>query len=813
MRELLPSMQRQYNNHGWRSLQVLVISGEVLPISLWDMLHKLLPDTSILNLYGSTEVSGDCTYFNCKNLPAIMKTNVLTSVPIGVPISNCNVVLLGEPNELDEGEIYVSGLCISNGYFLDPTSTSFDYIKLSQDSGLCKNGPELYFRTGDFAKRLHTGELVFLGRKDRTMKINGQRVSFEEIENALRAHHDVLDVAVVSQKGQGEPAYLRAYMVLNSEDEIYENLSSSMKRWLVKKLPPAMLPHCYSVIKSLPTSTTGKIDYALLSRPDFDLKPVQYKSRISQCSRGCLQALQEVFREALMVKEVAAEDDFFVMGGNSITAAQVAYKLGINMELLYVFSSPSKLLNALLDNDHSHKHERAIESLCADDSLVARKYLKVDSAFYHNLDTTTSKDINPWTSGFSLSVTCSFCRCNKVRIVGEHELTDVRDACWSVNTPRNRKGYMCELWKVNLRSCVDGSPLVVLKDGGVYLFIGSHSHTFLSVDGRSGFTLWEVRLDGRIECSAAIINDFSQVVVGCYKGKIYFLDFMTGNISWTFQTGGEVKSQPVIDECRNLIWCGSYDHNLYALDYINHNCVYSIACGGSIYGSPSIDKVRNILYVASTRGLVTALSIEALPFSSKWVYELGAPVFGSLSVNYINGNVICCLVDGHVIVLSLSGSIVWKAITDGPIFAGSCISYALPSQVIICSRNGSVYSFELEGGELMWEYNIGSPITSSAYVDENMQLISDPSHPSDRLVCICSSSGRIYLLQINVNALIEKHETAMDPFGSIVQEFAKMDLPGDIFSSPVMIGGRIFVGCRDDYVHCIGVGINISAEK
>ncbi|CAL5340467.1 unnamed protein product [Camellia sinensis] len=109
--------------------------------------------------------------------------------------------------------------------------------------------------------------------------------------------------------------------------------------------------------------------------------------------------------------------------------------------------------------------------------------------------------------------------------------------------------------------------------------------------------------------------------------------------------------------------------------------------------------------------------------------------------------------------------------------------------VLICSRDGNIYSFELEKGDLLWEYIVGVPITSSAYVDENLQLI-----------CVCASSGSIYLLRIPSDCVGELNSVRKD----VVQEFARLDLQGDIFSSPVMIGGRIFVGCRDDYVHCLG---------
>ncbi|XP_068635644.1 putative acyl-activating enzyme 19 isoform X2 [Aristolochia californica] len=856
MRAILPVLRRPSNMRVQKLLQVLILSGEVLHVSLWQSLNQLFPRTSILNLYGSTEVSGDCLYFDCKYLSQILESNTLNSVPIGLPISNCDILLIGDSDMPDVGELYVGGSCISVGYLHYPvhlSSKSSDYLTLNKDSGVPHTpakdlGPKIYYRTGDLARKLKSGDFVFLGRIDRTIKVNGQRVALEEIESVLRGHPDVVDAAVVAFfRNQGDFTLLVAFLVMSRrdkfckehcyhDDRMYacEGLGMAIRNWLVQKLQPVMIPSRYFSLDSLPISTSGKIDYSLLESSTFGLK--RSRDEIdSKDNHEILQAIKEAYCDALMVEKMEDDDDFFLMGGNSITAAQVAHRLGINMRQLYVFPSPSKLLHAMLNKkeeninefeqrkdkisylelmpvtmvdqltkvtDEPSKLELKTVNVNNYDSIVISNSLTNDSPKHTRLNAATFCDPCTWSASLNVSMAISYSRCNK--LVYEKEL-EVNDTPFSVKVPRNKNGHIQEEWTVLLDSCVDASPLVVSKENRISLFIGSHSYTFLCIDALSGLVQWEVKLEGRIECSAAVTIDFTQVVVGCYKGKIYFLDFLTGRISWIFEAGGEVKSQPVMDRSRNLVWCGSHDHNLYALDYKNRCCVSTIACGGSIYGSPFVDEVDNMLYVASTSGRVTAVSIKALPFNIAWTYDAGAPIFGSLSMTstrYSTHFVICCMVDGHVVALTSNGCVEWKIMTGGPIFAGACISIALTCQVLVCSQNGSFYSFESDTGRLLLEYNVGDPITSSAYIDENIQLISDPHGPPERLVCICSSSGKIYLFRVAANGIEKKNHVQEKP---MVQEFAKTELPGDIFSSPVMIGGRIFVGCRDDYVHCLRV--------
>ncbi|XAR54259.1 hypothetical protein NMG60_11029310 [Bertholletia excelsa] len=617
MRVMLPALQSPYNKRIQSNLKLLVLSGEVFPMFLWEMLDKLLPETTVLNLYGSTEVSGDCSYFDCKRLPSLLESETLSSVPIGMPISNCDLVLVGDDSSIQGGELYVGGLCIATGYYYEDSVTTQDFVQLPQGSAsgcfVSELECQIYFRTGDFARQLQSGELIYLGRKDRTVKINGQRVALDEIESMLRGYPGVVDAAVILCRGQGDAPLLEAYLIMNQE-VVYGEILRSIRRWVLEKLPLAMIPHHFFFTKSFPRTSTGKVDYSFLASLTSSLKHVDDgvgKVR----STGLLLAIKKVFCEALMVEMVSDNDDFFVMGGNSISAAHVSHKLGIDMRLLYVFPSPLGLQMALLEKESlsnmdaktevNLEHDESVlsfldrkrdfytydphERLLSKSDDYPAKWPKLDFDSHGNSKGISIGDGYPWDS-YSIDVPCSFSRCNKV-IHGADEGNTFSQTKLSFEIPRNQGVAIRELWKVHMESCVDASPLIVLKDRNIFLFIGSHSYKFLCINAKSGLIQWGTKLEGRIECSAAILGNFSQVVVGCYKGNIYFLDFDAGTILWTFQTCGEVKSQPAVDKTRHLVWCGSHDHNLYALDYRNYCCVFKVPCGGSIYGSPAIDEM------------------------------------------------------------------------------------------------------------------------------------------------------------------------------------------------------------------------------
>lgn len=209
-------------------------------------------------------MTGDCTYFDCKRLSLLLEKEVLNSVPIGLPMSNCDVVLVGE-NAPHEGEIYVGGLCVAAGYFHYPYLMPLLDEVLSSEHDVSGCRVQNYFKTGDFARKLPSGDLVFLGRKDRTVKVSGHRIALEEIESALRDHPDVADTAVLSREVDGEFLFLEAHVVLEKTAKRDKLLKTSLRNWLLGKLPRIMIPVSILLTKSLPLTSSGKVDFLSLA--------------------------------------------------------------------------------------------------------------------------------------------------------------------------------------------------------------------------------------------------------------------------------------------------------------------------------------------------------------------------------------------------------------------------------------------------------------------------------------------------------------------------------------------------------------------
>ncbi|MFP5265362.1 MAG: amino acid adenylation domain-containing protein, partial [Blastocatellia bacterium] len=192
------------------SLRRVICSGEALSFELQQRFFELL-DTKLYNLYGPTEASIEVTHWACS------KDDGLGVVPIGRPIANVQIHLLdGELNPVPlvlAGELHIGGICLARGYLNRPDLTAEKFIPnpFSEEAGA-----RLY-KTGDSARYLPAGEIVYLERIDHQVKIRGFRIELGEIEVALRAHPGVQEAVVLAREDDPGDRRLVAYLVPDAD--------------------------------------------------------------------------------------------------------------------------------------------------------------------------------------------------------------------------------------------------------------------------------------------------------------------------------------------------------------------------------------------------------------------------------------------------------------------------------------------------------------------------------------------------------------------------------------------------------------------
>ncbi|MED5621725.1 non-ribosomal peptide synthetase/type I polyketide synthase [Ideonella sp. BN130291] len=329
----VPSMLRLFleepRGEQCRSVRQVLCSGEALPLDAVDRFFEVLPHARLGNLYGPTEAAVDVTCWNC------VPGDPRRIVPIGRPIANTRMYVLGEQLELlpvgQEGELYIGGVQVGMGYVSRPDLTRERFLPDPFNPG------GRMYKTGDVGRWLDDGAIEYLGRADDQVKIRGNRIELGEIEATLLKHPQVAHCVVVARDFGGGDVRLVAYGVARGgwPDAV------SLKAHLAASLPEYMLPQHYVQLAEMPLLPNGKINRKALPAPN-DPAPTTGAA----APRNELEAtLAEVMRGMLKVKALGIDDDFFAMGGHSLLAARVIAQLnkqlGTTLTLRSLFEAPT----------------------------------------------------------------------------------------------------------------------------------------------------------------------------------------------------------------------------------------------------------------------------------------------------------------------------------------------------------------------------------------------------------------------------------------------------------------------------------------
>ncbi|KAJ9430614.1 amino acid adenylation domain-containing protein [Pantoea sp. YR343] len=281
----------------------VMIGGEAATPTLWKLMQQQ-QQMEIHNYYGPSEYTIDTLGASVMASPQPV---------IGRPVGNSEVYLLD--NQLRQvpigcaGELYIAGTGIARGYLRRPDLTSGRFVANPFRDG------DVMYRSGDLMRWRQDGQLAFIGRTDHQIKVRGFRVELGEVENALVALPEV-STAVVIAEVMGATHRLIGYCSVQDDALRAEaDLNARLLAQLATQLPDYMVPAVLMVMDELPLNVNGKIDRQALPKPQ---QAQQSQSRAASTPQE--QLICHAIASLLGLESVGAEDDFFALGGDSISA-------------------------------------------------------------------------------------------------------------------------------------------------------------------------------------------------------------------------------------------------------------------------------------------------------------------------------------------------------------------------------------------------------------------------------------------------------------------------------------------------------------
>ncbi|MEV4234805.1 amino acid adenylation domain-containing protein [Nocardia sp. NPDC049737] len=309
---------------GLDGLRVLATAGEPVGPELVD---RWAPYRTMVNLYGPSEstiwaTAGDAL------VPG-------AAITIGRPVGAVAAVVLDTwlrpvPHGV-AGELYLFGTGLADGYVAKMALTAARFVACPF------GGPgQRMYRTGDVVRRSADGEMEFLGRNDFQVKVHGTRVELGEIDAVLGARADVTYAVTVARRDGGRPVLLVSYVVPAAGAEVS---GEELRAALAEALPRYMVPSAVLVLDEVPLTANGKLDRERLP------EPIAVAREFRAPSPGIEEMIARTFEQVLDVDRVGVDDDFFALGGDSLSASLLVARIGAALDrrvpVRSVFEAPT----------------------------------------------------------------------------------------------------------------------------------------------------------------------------------------------------------------------------------------------------------------------------------------------------------------------------------------------------------------------------------------------------------------------------------------------------------------------------------------
>lgn len=299
-----------------------LIGGEALSWKIVKDFFSGFPSRALLpkitNVYGPTECSVDTTAYDVPG----ENINSFADIPIGKPMPNCKVYILDSNKNLVPvgvtGELYISGAGVGRGYLLDEGLTREKFISNPFESG------EKMYCSGDLARWLPDGNIIFIGRKDQQVKVRGFRIELEGIENQLLQHKEIKEAVVRLREDREKDKHLCAYVVCAGEAG--KNFDfAGMREYLSRELPEYMVPNCFVQLEKIPLTPNGKVDHPALPEPRTGDTRTDYTAPRDDVDRKLLDIWSDVLK--IEPEKIGIDSNFFEIGGHSLRATILISKI------------------------------------------------------------------------------------------------------------------------------------------------------------------------------------------------------------------------------------------------------------------------------------------------------------------------------------------------------------------------------------------------------------------------------------------------------------------------------------------------------
>lgn len=328
----------------------ILVGGESLSVRHMRRVVEYLGPGRVANIYGPTETTVFAAYYTIDEIPENME-----NIPIGHAVSNTSLYVLDKEKRIlpsgVPGELYIGGSGVAKEYLNNEQLTEEKFIQL--DFGR----KERVYKTGDRVKMTSAGELVFLGRTDFQIKLNGFRIELEEIEKQIDSIEGIKEILVKAQKDRNGSIYIAAYYTVQSEK--YQFITPEyIREYLLKVIPEYMVPSRMLCMDKLPLTSNGKIDRIALPEIEYkeqDLKNMDEEDVIEDI-------ILSIMCKILDNPTFNAKDNFFLCGGQSIKAIALTQALrekGFKLSINDIFKNPTaEQLSALPEFAAARKEQR-----------------------------------------------------------------------------------------------------------------------------------------------------------------------------------------------------------------------------------------------------------------------------------------------------------------------------------------------------------------------------------------------------------------------------------------------------------------------